>query len=69
MRRQHFSIFYRSESRDEDPELRADCNNKCVCPRNDYLPICGVDEVQYFSSCHAGCDHVYFSRPRNAWVR
>lgn len=31
------------------------CNQLCHCNSRDYDPVCGVDEVSYFSPCHAGC--------------
>lgn len=38
--------------------LTAPCNAHCRCLRSDFLPICGADEVQYFSPCYAGCTAV-----------
>ncbi|XP_013911099.1 PREDICTED: solute carrier organic anion transporter family member 4C1 [Thamnophis sirtalis] len=38
--------------------LTAPCNTHCRCLRSDFLPICGADEVQYFSPCYAGCTAV-----------
>ncbi|NWI84515.1 SO4C1 protein, partial [Pitta sordida] len=35
--------------------LTAPCNVKCGCLRSMYYPVCGRDEVQYFSPCFAGC--------------
>ena len=36
-------------------EIFDDCNANCSC--NDLLfdPVCSVNDLQYFSSCHAGC--------------
>ncbi|XP_058818487.1 solute carrier organic anion transporter family member 4A1 [Topomyia yanbarensis] len=31
------------------------CNSKCSCSKINYEPICGADEVMYYSPCHAGC--------------
>ena len=31
------------------------CNANCSCSRRRYNPVCGVDGLQYFSPCHAGC--------------
>uniref|UniRef100_A0A8C8BD65 Solute carrier organic anion transporter family member n=1 Tax=Otus sunia TaxID=257818 RepID=A0A8C8BD65_9STRI len=35
--------------------LTAPCNANCRCSRSMYYPVCGRDEVQYFSPCFAGC--------------
>ncbi|NXC72403.1 SO4C1 protein, partial [Anhinga anhinga] len=35
--------------------LTAPCNANCRCLRSMYYPVCGRDEVQYFSPCFAGC--------------
>ncbi|NXI70243.1 SO4C1 protein, partial [Anseranas semipalmata] len=35
--------------------LTAPCNANCRCLRYMYYPVCGRDEVQYFSPCFAGC--------------
>ncbi|XP_025899867.1 solute carrier organic anion transporter family member 4C1 [Nothoprocta perdicaria] len=35
--------------------LTAPCNADCRCLRSMYYPVCGRDEVQYFSPCFAGC--------------
>ncbi|NXL86627.1 SO4C1 protein, partial [Alectura lathami] len=35
--------------------LTAPCNANCRCLRSRYFPVCGRDEVQYFSPCFAGC--------------
>ncbi|NXC39499.1 SO4C1 protein, partial [Penelope pileata] len=35
--------------------LTAPCNVNCRCLRSRYYPVCGRDEVQYFSPCFAGC--------------
>nr|DBA23381.1 TPA: hypothetical protein GDO54_014297 [Pyxicephalus adspersus] len=40
---------------DKVNELLAPCNRNCSCARSFYDPVCGVDGVQYFSSCYAGC--------------
>ncbi|XP_062984838.1 solute carrier organic anion transporter family member 4C1 [Elgaria multicarinata webbii] len=38
--------------------LNAPCNAHCRCMPSEFLPICGADEVQYFSPCYAGCTSV-----------
>ncbi|XP_077318460.1 solute carrier organic anion transporter family member 4C1 [Lithobates pipiens] len=40
---------------DKKDELLSSCNSNCSCARSFYDPVCGVDGVQYFSSCYAGC--------------
>ncbi|GAB1606772.1 solute carrier organic anion transporter family member 4A1-like isoform X1 [Argonauta hians] len=36
-------------------KLASDCNEDCYCAMQQYVPICGVDKIQYFSPCFAGC--------------
>ncbi|XP_030049280.1 solute carrier organic anion transporter family member 4C1 [Microcaecilia unicolor] len=36
-------------------ELTAPCNENCSCLRSSYSPVCGADNIQYFSPCYAGC--------------
>ncbi|KAK3087002.1 hypothetical protein FSP39_000238 [Pinctada imbricata] len=31
------------------------CNNDCDCAVDNYMPVCGIDNVMYYSPCHAGC--------------
>ncbi|XP_006900750.1 PREDICTED: solute carrier organic anion transporter family member 6A1 [Elephantulus edwardii] len=37
--------------------LTAPCNSRCGCSSSFYFPICGRDNVEYFSPCFAGCGH------------
>lgn len=37
----------------------ADCNNQCHCQMEEYDPICGTDNVMYYSPCFAGCQKVH----------
>ncbi|XP_072489447.1 solute carrier organic anion transporter family member 4A1 [Notamacropus eugenii] len=39
-------------------QLLASCNEKCGCLRESYSPVCGTDNVMYYSPCHAGCSTV-----------
>ncbi|XP_077324795.1 solute carrier organic anion transporter family member 1C1 isoform X1 [Lithobates pipiens] len=31
------------------------CNLQCLCPKNNWDPVCGDNEVTYYSACYAGC--------------
>ncbi|XP_019403776.1 PREDICTED: solute carrier organic anion transporter family member 4A1 [Crocodylus porosus] len=35
--------------------LTTACNADCDCPREVYSPVCGSDNIMYYSPCHAGC--------------
>ncbi|XP_053423348.1 solute carrier organic anion transporter family member 6A1 [Nycticebus coucang] len=37
--------------------LTAPCNEQCKCSSSFYSPICGRDDIEYFSPCFAGCTH------------
>ncbi|NXC02455.1 SO4C1 protein, partial [Orthonyx spaldingii] len=41
--------------------LTAPCNADCRCLHSMYYPVCGRDEVQYFSPCFAGCASYSFN--------
>ena len=32
------------------------CNKDCSCGGVQYEPLCGIDNVTYFSPCHLGCN-------------
>ncbi|XP_024944939.1 solute carrier organic anion transporter family member 4A1 isoform X6 [Cephus cinctus] len=36
--------------------LNDTCNSGCGCSIFEFNPICGVDNVTYYSPCHAGCN-------------
>ncbi|XP_033109637.1 solute carrier organic anion transporter family member 4A1-like [Anneissia japonica] len=38
----------------EDANLDSLCNNNCACSTQ-FNPVCGTDNIMYFSACHAGC--------------
>ena len=31
------------------------CNADCMCTSSVYEPVCGADNITYFSPCRAGC--------------
>ncbi|KAM6229885.1 solute carrier organic anion transporter family member 4C1 [Porphyrio hochstetteri] len=41
--------------------LTAPCNANCRCLNSMYYPVCGRDQVQYFSPCFAGCALQHFN--------
>ncbi|NXE94254.1 SO4C1 protein, partial [Menura novaehollandiae] len=47
--------------------LTAPCNADCRCLRSMYYPICGRDEVQYFSPCFAGCASYLFNNMKKTY--
>ena len=52
-------IAYLFSSSLSPTDLDQPCNADCGCSLQSYEPVCGLDGVQYFSSCHAGCRSVY----------
>uniref|UniRef100_A0A8C8B5M2 Solute carrier organic anion transporter family member n=1 Tax=Otus sunia TaxID=257818 RepID=A0A8C8B5M2_9STRI len=47
--------------------LTAPCNANCRCSRSMYYPVCGRDEVQYFSPCFAGCASHLFNNVKKIY--
>ncbi|NWV13457.1 SO4C1 protein, partial [Ptilonorhynchus violaceus] len=47
--------------------LTAPCNANCRCLRSMYYPVCGRDEVQYFSPCFAGCASYLFNNMKKTY--
>lgn len=35
--------------------LNSTCSSNCNCESTDYLPVCGSDNRNYLTPCHAGC--------------
>ncbi|XP_010005530.1 PREDICTED: solute carrier organic anion transporter family member 4C1-like [Chaetura pelagica] len=47
--------------------LTAPCNADCRCLRSVYYPVCGRDEVEYFSPCFAGCASRFFNNMKKTY--
>ncbi|XP_023149195.2 solute carrier organic anion transporter family member 4A1-like [Amphiprion ocellaris] len=41
-----------------DLNLTVGCNANCSCVRELYNPVCGADDMMYYSPCHAGCTSI-----------
>ncbi|XP_069506856.1 solute carrier organic anion transporter family member 4A1 isoform X2 [Ambystoma mexicanum] len=41
--------------------LTASCNAGCNCSNEVYSPVCGTDNIMYYSPCHAGCTAMYIN--------
>ncbi|XP_077470694.1 solute carrier organic anion transporter family member 4A1 isoform X2 [Stigmatopora argus] len=39
-------------------DLTVVCNAHCGCVRELYNPVCGSDNIMYYSPCHAGCTSI-----------
>ena len=37
------------------------CNDNCTCAMSDYNPVCGSNDVMYYSPCFAGCQNLVTS--------
>ena len=35
--------------------MTSECNRECKCQEEFFIPTCGLDNLTYFSPCHAGC--------------
>jgi len=48
-------IFLSKDSAEITGNLTSTCNAECECQEEYYVPVCGADDVTYFTACHAGC--------------
>ncbi|XP_069678542.1 solute carrier organic anion transporter family member 4A1 isoform X2 [Periplaneta americana] len=46
---------YGNSSTGSRVSLESSCNADCACSRTQFDPICGLDDVMYYSPCYAGC--------------
>lgn len=49
------SKTYTNTALDANTSISHACNSICGCVEELYLPVCGVNDVTFFSPCHAGC--------------
>ncbi|KAF6210380.1 hypothetical protein GE061_013484 [Apolygus lucorum] len=49
---------FRSEQRSDEPDsyLDKECNKDCHCDKTLFNPVCGFDNMTYYSACFAGCE-------------
>uniref|UniRef100_A0A3P9JE33 Solute carrier organic anion transporter family member n=1 Tax=Oryzias latipes TaxID=8090 RepID=A0A3P9JE33_ORYLA len=53
-----YDIPERLNSSSLDESLTVGCNAACNCVREVYNPVCGSNDVMYYSPCHAGCTSI-----------
>ncbi|CAL1299379.1 unnamed protein product [Larinioides sclopetarius] len=41
------------------PKFQGTCNEACSCSPRQYDPVCGTDNIVYYSPCFAGCKNTY----------
>ena len=51
----YFPVFVSSV---KETNLNSTCNQECPCSPERYDPVCGADNIVYFSACYAGCKDV-----------
>ncbi|XP_050774627.1 solute carrier organic anion transporter family member 4A1 isoform X1 [Gopherus flavomarginatus] len=51
-------MYDRSILLESSLNLTAACNTECDCLREIYSPVCGSDDIMYYSACHAGCKKI-----------
>ncbi|XP_073707743.1 solute carrier organic anion transporter family member 2A1 isoform X2 [Garra rufa] len=46
-------VYPRTSNANNEPQLP--CSANCSCPKSAYNPVCGDNNIEYISPCHAGC--------------
>lgn len=41
--------------------VTATCNTDCMCNSTIFEPVCGPDNITYFSPCRAGCEKSFLN--------
>ncbi|XP_064480881.1 solute carrier organic anion transporter family member 4A1-like [Ornithodoros turicata] len=54
----HFD-FTNNATQNNADNFISHCNNDCQCHKEAYDPVCGTDNIMYYSPCHAGCQKVH----------
>lgn len=52
---QRYTLLENQKIEIEKFNLSSECNRECECSINFIQPICGRDQITYFSPCYAGC--------------
>lgn len=61
-----FTFSFITNSQSQIGSVTAPCNANCSCSIANIDPVCGEDNLSYFSPCHAGCSKVEGSKVWNS---